>query len=291
MRTLIALGAAGVALMAASAAAAAPKVEIEHAAARVVIIPEDRSDVKVEITKHHPKLPIKIERHGDKVTIDGGLGGVNFGIIKVDVNSDGIRSCKVRNGQGSVDIRGVGNVSLDDLPQIVVRTPRRAEVSAGGAVFGDVGRSEALTLGNAGCGDWTVANVRGELKLRQAGSGDVRAGQAGSLDVKVAGSGDIATQAVAGDVSINVAGSGNVQVASVSGDLGVRVAGSGDVKVLGGRAREIDVSIAGSGNLDFGGTAESLRAKIAGSGDVRALKVTGEVSKSIVGSGDVRVGS
>ncbi|WP_269713722.1 GIN domain-containing protein [Caulobacter sp. NIBR2454] len=291
MRTLIALGAAGVALMAATAAAAAPSVEIEHAAARVVVIPEDRSDVKVEVTKHHPKLAIKIERHGDKVTVDGGLGGVNFGIIKVDVNSDGIRNCRVRNGKGSVEIRGVGDVALEDLPQIVIRTPRRAEVAAGGAVFGDVGRSEELTLSNSGCGDWTVANVRGELKLRQAGSGDVRAGQAGSLDIKVAGSGDIATQAVSRNVSVSVAGSGNVQVASLSGDLDVKVAGSGDVTVLGGRARDINVSIAGSGNVDFAGTADSLRAKIAGSGDVRALRVTGEVSKSVVGSGDVRVGS
>ena len=50
------------------------------------------------------------------------------------------------------------------MPQVVIRTPRDVNVDAGGAVFGSVGRSASLDLGNAGCGDWTIANVDGRRR-------------------------------------------------------------------------------------------------------------------------------
>ena len=78
------------------------------------------------------------------------------------------------------------------MPQIVIRTPRDVDVDAGGAIWGTVGRSASLSLGNAGCGDWTVGNVEGRMRLSQAGSGDTRAGSAGEAKVRVAGSGDTA---------------------------------------------------------------------------------------------------
>ena len=74
-------------------------------------------------------------------------------------------------------MRGVGEVSWADMPQVVIRTPRDVDVDAGGAVCGTVGRSASLELGNAGCGDWTVANVEGRhegqpgrLRRHQAGA-------------------------------------------------------------------------------------------------------------------------
>jgi hypothetical protein len=43
--------------------------------------------------------------------------------------------------------------------------------------------------------------------------------------------------------------------------------------------------------VTFGGVADSLKARIAGSGDVRARQVTGNISKTVMGSGSVTVGS
>jgi hypothetical protein len=43
--------------------------------------------------------------------------------------------------------------------------------------------------------------------------------------------------------------------------------------------------------VHFGGSAQNLKARIMGSGDVRAREVTGHVSKTIMGSGGVTVGS
>lgn len=273
------IGAAGAAafLAAAGAAAAEPSFEIRHAAARVVVIPENRSDIKVEIVSSNAALPLELERRGDDVVLEGDL-------------RRRISSCKVMFGKTTVHVRGHGEVTLEDLPQVVVRTPMKARVGASGAVFGSVGRSEALELSNAGCGDWTVANVKGQLRVNQAGSGDTRVGRSGSFAGRIAGSGSVMAKEVDGPASIDIAGSGDVVVASVSGPLRANIAGSGDIRIDGGEASEVTVRIAGSGDVRFAGTAGDVHASVAGSGDVAVGKVTGQVTKSIIGSGDVTVG-
>lgn len=265
------------AVLAAAGAANAAEVEVRDAVARVTVIPENRSDIKVEIIAPNARLPLEVRTRGDQTIIDGDLDRK-------------IRNCSGSGENRSVEVRGVGDVAWREMPQIVIRTPRDARVEAGGAVFGAVGRSGSLTLSNAGCGDWTVANVEGAMKIRQAGSGDTRTGSAGQASIRVAGSGDVATAEVRGGLDIDIAGSGSVATRSVEGPLSVSIAGSGDVSVGGGRATTMSVSIAGSGDVDFRGTADSLKARIAGSGDVRAREVKGEVSKSIMGSGNVTVG-
>jgi hypothetical protein len=274
MRLPMAFLAAGAALIGGTAQAAS--VEVKDAVARVTVIPENRTDVKVEFLHNNPKLPLQVRTLGGRTILDGDLDRK-------------IRSCGGR-GQPSVHVSGIGDIGWNDMPQVVIRTPRNAEFSAGGAVFGNIGRSASLEFGNAGCGDWTIGNVDGRMHISQAGSGDIRAGSAGEARVRVAGSGDIATAAVRGPVEVDVAGSGNVSVGAVQGPLDVKIAGSGDVKVLGGHATAMTVSVAGSGDVSFDGVADSLKARVAGSGDVRAREVKGEVSKSILGSGGVTIG-
>jgi hypothetical protein len=279
MRGLLAIGAVTAAVFAGGAAAAAPSVVIKDAVARVVVIPEDRADIKVEVLTTNASLPLKVETYaGGRTVVDGNL------------RRNRIYSCTDVGGKVRVGVRGIGQVGYQDIPQIVVRTPRDAHVDAGGAVFGSIGRTNSLEFGNAGCGDWTIGNVRGRFELNQAGSGEVRAGTAGSASVNIAGSGDINVGAVGGSLDVDIAGSGDVHVASISGDLSADVAGSGDIRVDSGRARRMDVSIAGSGDVSFGGVADNLEASVMGSGDVSATRVTGEVRKSVMGSGEVSAG-
>ena len=259
-------------------ATAAPSVEIKDAVARVVVIPEDRPDVRVEFITTNRALPLVITKAGDRTIVDGNL------------RYSKIRNCSSNNGQTSVDVTGVGRVGWADMPQIVVHTPRGVNVAAGGAVFGSVGRSDSLSFTNAGCGDWTVGNVKGALSARQAGSGDLRAGWAGSADVRIAGSGDVNLVAIGGPLTADIAGSGDVHAGAINGDLKTNVAGSGDITVDGGHARDMKVSVAGSGDVTFGGVADNLEARIMGSGDVSAAKVTGSFRKSVMGSGTVRIG-
>ncbi len=278
MRALMTLGAVAAAVLAAGAAQAAPSVVIKDAVARVVVVPEARSDVLVEMVTKNAALPLTVSTQGDTTTVAGNL------------NWSRNLNCNTLNGKTTVHVNGVGAVEWDEIPQIIIHTPMDVSVKAGGAVFGSVGRATSLELGNAGCGDWTVANVDGRMKLSEAGSGDVKAGTAGTLEISIAGSGDVETQGISGNASAAIAGSGDVKIAWVTGNLAAKIAGSGDVIVNGGTAQAVSASIAGSGDVKFNGEAGSVSAKIAGSGDVRLLKVSGPIAKSIVGSGSVYVG-
>jgi hypothetical protein len=275
---LIALLISAAASFGAQAAQAAPAVEIKDAVAQVTVIPEDRADVRIEIVSQNRRLPLKIRQARSRTVIDGGLNGRK------------IRSCRGSGADAVVRVAGVGDVAVKDMPHIIVHAPRDVDASAGGAVFGSIGRARNVSLGNAGCGDWTVANVEQHLKINLAGSGDARAGAAGQATLRVAGSGDIATAEVRGRLDVDVAGAGNVRVKSMAGPLDVHVAGAGDVLVQAGQASAMTVAVAGSGNVVFGGVAGTLTARIAGSGDVRARQVRGQVRKTVMGSGAVRIG-
>jgi hypothetical protein len=274
MRMWMAICLVAAGLVGAGATHAAPSLEIRHAAARVVVIPEARSDILVTVLKPNSRLPLRVSHFAGRTYVDGDLG-------------HRVHDC--RKGK-AVSIRGLGEIAFDDLPQLVIHTPMDVRVFASDAVFGSVGRSDNLQLASAGCGDWTVANVRGHMELSQAGSGDTHAGSAGSAELRIAGSGDITTQGIHGGLTAVSAGSGKIQAASVDGDFSARVAGSGDVRADAGEVRLMKVSIAGSGDVAFGGVAQNLEASVVGSGDVSANRVTGQVTRHLLGSGAVRVG-
>lgn len=290
----VAMGSALAASAVLAAPALADDVTIRNAVARVIVIPEDRSDVGVEITQGAAGLPeLRVERRGGQVRIDGGLGrgrGMGFGGGQIGSCNSGPADAR-QPGQGAtVEVRGKGRIRMEDAPLIVLRTPRDVDVSGGGAVFGAIGRgARSVELGNGGCGAWTVANVDGDMDLSVGGSGSIRAGTSRSLDAAVGGSGSIVAGAT-GKLDANVGGSGGVDVAAVNGETDIAIGGSGDVRVRGGRAPSLKVSIGGSGNVRFGGAAGDVSVAIAGSGDVQVAEVTGAVSRSIVGSGDLRIG-
>lgn len=257
-------------------AAQAATVEVKDAVARVTVIPEARDDVVVEVLRPNPRLPLKVRQLGGRTILDG------------DLNWD-VRGCRMQGGRPVVHVRGVGDVAWADMPQVTIRTPGDVSLAAGGAVFGVVGRARSVDLVNAGCGDWTLANVAGRLAVSQAGSGATRMGSAGSVKFRSAGSGFMTAGVVREGAEIDIAGSGAVRLRSVSGPLKVRVAGSGDVTVDGGQVSEMAARIAGSGNVSFDGVAQSLKAGIAGSGDIHVHRVNGPVDQRVAGSGRVRI--
>ena len=277
MRALIGSAALAAALAAAAAAAAAPSVDIRYAAARVTVIPEARNDVQAVVTKANSRLPLTVTRQGDRVVVEGNLHMRPT-------------SCHTLLGKPAVYIFGIGNIGIDDLPQVTVHVPMDARVSAGEAVWGAVGRANSLELRDSGCGDWTAAPVSGPLNVGVSGSGDVRAAGAGWAEVHVSGSGDVGLGEVRGALTASISGSGDITAASINGPLDARISGSGDVRVKGGQATTMRVHIAGSGDVTMKGPAQSLDASIAGSGDVNVGAVSGSVTKHIAGSGDVNIG-
>ncbi len=295
MKTALIAAAAVAALtgLAAVAPASAGEVEIRNAVARVVVIVEDRQDIAVEVTQGRSRLPaVQVRRNGRDVEIDGGLR--RNGLWG---RGDGIRNCNsgradaAQPGQGAtVEVRDLGRIRLEDAPLIILRTPRNVDVSAGGAVFGAVGRgARSVELDSGGCGGWTIANVDGDLELGVGGSGSIRAGTSRTLDASVGGSGSVLAGGT-GDLKVAVGGSGNVEVASANGQGDISIGGSGGVNVRQGRMDKLSVAIGGSGDVRYGGTTRDLSVAIAGSGNVRVGAATGSVSRTVVGSGTLHIG-
>lgn len=281
----------GAIVLAAAGAASAVEVEIKNAVARVVVIPEARSDVDVQITGGQTSgLPaIRVERTGGgKVVLDGGLDRKIRGCQQTGVVSGEAVDPTNPPSNLTIDVRDHGRIKLADAPLVTLRVPMAVEVGGNGAVFGSIARSDSVELGAAGCGDWTVANTAGALRVSVAGSGDVRAGTSRSLKASIAGSGDVRAVST-GPAEVSIAGSGDVRIGRVDGDVDASIAGSGDVRVEGGRVARVKASIAGSGDVMIDAAADTVEASVIGSGDVRVASA-GSVKKSIMGSGSVSVG-
>src|SRR4051812_26273217 len=109
MALKIAMLAAAAALSAGAAQAAS--IEIRDAVVRVTVIPEDRSDVRVEIVRPNAQLPLNVFTSGDRTVIDGDL-------------RHRIRDCDREGPNARIKVRGVGTVAWDEMPQLVIHAPR-----------------------------------------------------------------------------------------------------------------------------------------------------------------------
>jgi hypothetical protein len=240
------------------------------------VIPEDRADIKVEIVRANPKLPIEVRSFGGTTIVDGGL-------------RHRIRDCHHRAERPSAWVSGVGRVEGDELPQVVIRTPRAVSLSANGAVFGSIGRAASLELHDSGCSTWTIADVAGDATVQESGAGSIQMGASGHLGVHLSGAANIHAVRVRQGLDAQLSGAGNVQVEEIAGPVQARVSGIGRVHMAGGHATALRASVSGIGGVDFGGVADSLDAGISGLGSVRVRQVTGQVTKSVSGAGHVTI--
>jgi Protein of unknown function (DUF2807). len=276
MRTSIAVILA-TAAMAAAGSANAASVEIRDAVARVTVIPETRSDVKVEFLTTNRDLPLEVRTVGDQTIIDGNL-------------DHRITSCHRKQDGNAAHVRGIGRVSYENAPQVVIRTPRAVSVGSSGVVFGTVGRSASLDLHNSGCGKWTIADVEGDATVQDSGAGSVRMGMSGHLDLRLSGAGEIHATRIRQGLEASLSGIGSVSIDELAGPLEAKVSGVGKIRVADGHAGAVRAAVSGMGSVEFGGAADSLDASISGLGNIRVRQVTGSVSKSVTGGGHVTIG-
>jgi hypothetical protein len=278
MRLAIAVlcAAAAVAPAGAAGAAGPASVELRDAVVRVTVIPEDRADIKVEMVTTNPRLPLEVRNQGGETIIDGGL-------------AHRIRDCHHRSDRPYASVRGIGDVSGDQIPQVVVRTPRAAIVSSNGAVYGSIGRSGSLELRDSGCSAWVVGDVAGDAVVHESGAGTLRMGGVGRFDVRLSGAADIHAVRVRQGMETQLSGAGRIKIEDFAGPMDARVSGVGHVQVMGGRATQMRATVSGMGGIDFGGVADSLDAQISGIGGIRVKQVTGQVTKSVSGAGHVSI--
>jgi len=109
MRLQLALIAAATAFTAGGAQAAS--VDIHDAVARVTVIPEDRSDVRVEITSANARLPLKVTTRATAPS---------------STATCGTTSATARDGQSGSRHRARGRFgsTMRTMPQVVIHTPR-----------------------------------------------------------------------------------------------------------------------------------------------------------------------
>jgi len=276
MRDLMIVG-VSMALVAGSARAD-PQVLIHGAAARVAVVPQARRDIRVVVLQANPQLPLKIRRTGSRVQIIG------------DVSRQ-VHNCGTSTTPDTISIRGRGLIPISALPRLVIFTPMDVSLQAGDAIFGVMGRSASVDFTNLGCGDWAIANVRGRLRVDQAGAGETRTGVAASGDLAVAGSGHIRTHRLDHGLTAVSSGSGDIDVQAVaSGPVDARIAGTGNINIAGGKVGAMTASIAGSGDVRMAGVAQSLKAEVTGTGDVLVAHVAGTVTRQTFGAGEVKAG-
>ncbi|HEY3812089.1 MAG TPA: hypothetical protein VGL66_02605 [Caulobacteraceae bacterium] len=273
----LALG--GVAVSAPQALAAGSTLKLDHLAARVIIIPEARDTIHAEVRNGgkgglgHPQLIV----NGPDLTISG------------DLPTSKLHDCRVHGFGHGVKFGFFNHVSEDDLPVITIHTPMDVQVTADGAIEGEIGASHAVNLTQKSCGAWKVADVADHLEYELEGLSDLTAGSARSTTVRLEGLGDVHMRST-GSLDASLQGLGGLTIDQVNGPVKASVQGMGDLKIKGGHATEFQASLEGMGSIRFDGVADTVDASAEGMGDIKIAKATGQVSKSQSGFASVTVG-
>jgi hypothetical protein len=255
----------------------AAEVTIRDVAALVRVTPENRADVALSIVNEGRLPSPEVRVRNGRLVIDGRLRRQ-------------IRSCHVDGNDFQVVTSHQGRLHGADLPVIELRVPQHAVVAAGGALRLHLAPAESANVRLSGCGDADIVRVEGAAEVSVAGAPDLRLYEAGSAEVSVAGAGDVMLGVVRSGLTVSVAGAGDFTAARADGPTNIALQGAGDVIIRDGRASTLSVAIAGAGDVIHNGSAERLDAVIVGAGDVRVRQVTGEVSRRVLGGGEVVVG-
>ena len=293
MRKSLILTAAGVAALLALGAATeasaqyrllsdGPQIELRDMVARVVVTPEQRSDIDIKVRYGNAKLPTLMVSHRGNVTIlnghldeSGATGDFNLRINISDTKPDG----------GTVHISGLGTIPVNDLPLVFIRVPANAVVKDSAYVFGHIGPSQSLDFVMNGDGDWVVDPVSGPLNVISSGSGSISLTSAGDSIIDNMGSGDISLDS-ARTLKVSLSGSGSF-TSGQSADTELQNQGSGDVTL--GHVQRLNVQLNGSGDLASTTVNGPFNLVNNGSSDVSIGKVYGPIMLSLSGSGDVGI--
>jgi hypothetical protein len=233
----------GVALLAglpASAADPPPDLRISHAAARVVVIPEARQDVLVQVRPGRAKLgALKVRRQGRTQVVEGDVV-LSAGWRPAWLGGDACDKTQLKyKGQ---------TIRAADLPVVTVRTPQYVNIESDGFVIGEVGPTQRLTLTSSGCGAWRAGATNGDVRITNKGAAEiVSAGGRGAVTVTLEGpgpitinggwaavlwasskgAGDFTYRGEAGRVDAQLNGKGDITLGKVFGALDARAPGDG----------------------------------------------------------------
>jgi hypothetical protein len=173
------------------------------------------------------KIRLESKRSGDRLVIEAifpessswGFGWDFQRRLDFTVELPQTLPVEIRDGSGSIEVRGVAAAEIDD-----------------GSGSLDVHGVRGMVSVNDGSGDITIADAGGVRIEDGSGSIEISAIR-GAVVIEEDGSGGIAIADVTGNVVIEDDGSGSIAVRNVSGDFTVRDDGSGGVTVDGVRGK------------------------------------------------------
>lgn len=261
-----------------------PEIELRDLVARVVVTPENRSDIDVRVRYGKAKVPTLMVSHRGNVTVlDGHLSSIQHNVsfkINFNFNDD-----SDNHANGRVFISGVGDVDINDLPMVFVHVPMNADVKDSAYTFGTIGPSNSLNFILNGSGDWNIAPVNGPLNVIDSGSGSVRIASAGDSVIDNMGSSEIHLGR-ARKLKLSLSGSGDFN-AGQSDDTTIQNMGSSEITL--GKVSSLKAQLAGSGDLHMEGVGGTLTLVNTGSSDVIINRLDGTASLDMTGSGDVSI--
>jgi hypothetical protein len=293
MRAALLIGAAAAAV---AGGAQAAEVFLDGVVARVVVIPENRADILVDVRSGSAPVPqLRVRREGPRTVVEGGL----------EVNQ-----CRGDQQNRTVRTREGREFLMAAAPLVTIRAPLDVTINTRkGAVQGEVGPTRNLSLASGGCSTWRVADVAGSLQLQQSGGaratagrartarltasggGSIQAGAVGELRAEASGGGRVRVVSVAGPLDADASGGGVIRADSAAGQVTAEASGGGGVDVGGGRSGALQARASGGGWVDHGGSAGSLSAQASGGGWVKVAAVSGPIhQRTASGGGRVIVG-
>ncbi len=285
----------GVLLLAPTISAqAADRLQLKNLRANVEIIPENRSDVRVDVDMNgsSDKAP-EITCSGATLVVAGTLptGRKTF---RVSFNLD--RRMDIDKS------RQMSRTHRDHpagLPNLVIHTPMKVSLKSSAYVFGHIGPSQSVRIDDSGEGEWRIDAVSQDASVNGGGATDFYMSNSGSANIDLLGtgnvtlgdtqtiwssqwgSGDVTVNKVVRDADIELSGIGDFKARNVSGKMRVLIDDAGGVAVQDGdvdvlRVRTLD----GIGAVRFGGTVKDADINIGTSTKVSIHKLTGSLKKT-----------
>ena len=284
-------------------AQAADRLQLKNLRANVEIIPENRTDISVEVDmKGSADSAPQISYSGNTVTVAGNLqtGRKTF---RVSFNLD-----RRMDIDKSKQMSRVHRDHPAGLPTLVIHTPMKVSLKSSALVFGHIGPSQAVRIEDSGDGEWRIDTVSQEASVEGDGGTDFYLAGAGSAGIDLLGtgnvalgetqtlwssqwgSGDVTVNKVARDADVELSGIGDFKATSVSGKLRVLIDDAGSVSVQDGDVDTLRVrTLDGIGAVRFGGTVRDADINIGTLTKVSIHKLTGSLKKTTRQSASVEI--
>ena len=274
MRVVLGTGAAALAVAMAGQVAAAELV-FDDVVARVVVIPEARSDIQVEVAPGRNGAPtVRVSRSGDTVTVSSGSR---------------VRQCNFDGENGSwIVLKGGPRVDMEDAASVTVRAPRDVRIAGHGAIQGSIGRSQTLTIEQSGCANWTAGDVAGALTADMSTGASLRAGSTPTANLTATAGGSV--RVVRADrLEASATAGGVVKAMTAPGMVTATATGGGVVSIDGGSTRSLAGTATGGAHIRHKGRVGDLDVNAQGGAVIRIAHAARVLSSSAHGGSSVVV--